>query len=244
MTALAAIVGEVGRADMAQSMLQHIDPFVRVASLATYQVWPDRPPVMHLAASRGVPDVTASCFAAYRDLGLYARDRSFDAVKDGAAGGHACMLRMNANQAPNADHRDVIYVRHGMVERVSLARRESDGSVLALNLYKHVHQHPFDDAELGHCARLGKVLLALASRHVELRHGRCADRRSALKLRCPELTEREMDVLARLLDGMTYHGIAADMALSLSTVKTYRERAFERMGIHSRHQLVAALAAP
>jgi DNA-binding NarL/FixJ family response regulator len=48
-------------------------------------------------------------------------------------------------------------------------------------------------------------------------------------------------VLQRLLDGLTYDGIAADLGLSVASVKTYRARAFERLGIHFRSQLFALL---
>jgi DNA-binding NarL/FixJ family response regulator len=53
----------------------------------------------------------------------------------------------------------------------------------------------------------------------------------------PTLTEREVDVCARLLTGMTQDGIASDLGLSLATVKTYRNRAFARLGIHFKSQL-------
>ena len=55
----------------------------------------------------------------------------------------------------------------------------------------------------------------------------------------PGLTERELDVCARLLQGMTQEGIACDLGLSLPTVKTYRNRAFSRLGIHFRNELFA-----
>ena len=53
------------------------------------------------------------------------------------------------------------------------------------------------------------------------------------------LTGRELDVCARLLQGMTQGGIACDLGLSLPTVKTYRNRAFSRLGIHFRNELFA-----
>jgi DNA-binding NarL/FixJ family response regulator len=54
-----------------------------------------------------------------------------------------------------------------------------------------------------------------------------------------ELTARELDVCVRLLQGLTQDGIAADLGLSLATVKTYRNRAFTRLGIHFRNELFA-----
>ena len=53
------------------------------------------------------------------------------------------------------------------------------------------------------------------------------------------LTGRELDVCARLLQGMTHEGIASDLGLSVPTVKTYRNRAFARLGIHFRNELFA-----
>ena len=44
-----------------------------------------------------------------------------------------------------------------------------------------------------------------------------------------ELTDRELDVCARLLQGMTHEGIASDLGLSVPTVKTYRNELFARV---------------
>ena len=41
---------------------------------------------------------------------------------------------------------------------------------------------------------------------------------------------------------MTQEGIAVDLGLSLPTVKTYRNRAFGRLGIHFKSELFALLA--
>lgn len=60
----------------------------------------------------------------------------------------------------------------------------------------------------------------------------------------PDLTPRELDVCARLLQGMTHEGIACDLCLSLPTVKTYRNRAFARLGIHFRSELFTLAMEP
>jgi DNA-binding CsgD family transcriptional regulator len=155
------------------------------------------------------------------------------------------MLRMHADEAPSADHRQAIYLRHGMVERLSVARLESDGSLLAVNLYRHAPQGRFGDAQLGHFGQLAQPLLAAVARHAEWQDEQAAPardggHREALRCRCAALTERELDVLERLLRGMTYDGIAADLGLSLATVKTYRARAFGRLDIRFKSELFAA----
>lgn len=239
LAALGPMVSAVGRPAFAADALAALNRVVRAGSWSVYQVWADRPPVMHLSASHGVADTTGACFAAYRDGGLYRADRSFDLVRQQRAG-DAVLLRLHADEIGNPGHRDAIYVRHAMVERLSLAWTLPDRSLFALNLYHHAHQGRFGAGEIEHFADAAPLLQAAVARHVELRAGQGPDdARSRLAQRCPALTERELDVLERLLRGMTYDGIAADMGLAVGTVKTYRARAFARLGIHFKNQLFA-----
>jgi DNA-binding CsgD family transcriptional regulator len=244
-TALESVISAMGRSDFAASALAGLEEAVGAASWAVYRLRPQRPPTMHLSASHGVPDTTSHCFAIYRDEGLYRRDRSFDAVRVQGVHGCAVMLRMHADETPSADHRQAIYVQHGMVERLSVARLETDGSLLAVNLYRHAPQGRFDEAHVAHFGQLAPALLAAVARHADWQEERAAqepaplDQRETLRRRCAALTERELDVLERLLQGMTYDGIAADLGLSLATVKTYRARAFERLEIRFKSELFA-----
>ena len=57
----------------------------------------------------------------------------------------------------------------------------------------------------------------------------------------PALTVRELDVCERLLRGWTYDGVAADLGLTVPTVKTYRARAFARLGFISAASCLRAL---
>lgn len=235
--ALGRLVGGVGAPAFAEAALAGLNGAgLRAASWSVYQLWRERAPVLHLSASLGVADTTRSCFRAYED-GLYRADRSFDAVAPGTQG----LLRMHADEAPSADHRDAIYRRHGVVERLSVAQRAGDASLLAVNFYRHAHQGRFDEADLAALAAAAPLVLAAVQRHLELRQPALPPSlRQRLLLRCAELTERELDVCERLLRGWSYDGIAADMGLSVATVKTYRARAFVRLGMHFKSELFAA----
>jgi DNA-binding CsgD family transcriptional regulator len=239
--ALGQVVAGVGRPGFAGDALSALNHIVRAGSWSVYRVWSDRPPVMYLSASHGVADTTQDCFRAYRDGGLYRGDRSFDLVRRQRAG-DAVMLRMHADDVPSADHRNAIYLRHAVVERLSLAWTMADGSLLALNLYHHAHQGRFHAGEVERFADAAPVLRAAVARHIEWQGDQGqAGARVQLKQQCALLTERELDVLERLVHGLTYDGIAADLGLTVSTVKTYRARAFERLGIHFKSQLFACL---
>lgn len=236
---LGEVVAALGRSDFAAETLRGLNRALAVGSMAVYQRYADRPPALHLSAGQGgAAETPRQCFSVYCETGLYRRDVSFDAVAVHA--GQPLLLRMHADEAPNAEHRQAIYLRHGMVERLSVATRQDDGSVLAFNVYRHRHQGRFGEAELANFAELAPTLLAAVRRHLQLGGPAAAGVREVLRQRGPGLTERELDVLERLLKGWSYDGIAADLGLSLATVKTYRARAFERLNVHFKSELFAA----
>ena len=113
-----------------------------------------------------------------------------------------------------------------------------DQGLFALNLYRTTEQSAFSDNAIDAVRTLAPALLA------------CVQTSAAISLQTPParpatpsclegLPPRERDVCERLLKGWTQDGIAADLGLAPSTVKTYRNRAFARLGIHSRHALFA-----
>ncbi|MET0333736.1 MAG: LuxR C-terminal-related transcriptional regulator [Rhizobacter sp.] len=237
---LTGVIGAMGGNGFAEAALASVNGVLNAASWSVYRVYKDRAPVLHLSGAHGVHDTTRDCFQAYHD-GLYRRDRTFDAARR-----QRLMLRLSARDFPNPEHRDAIYKRHGVSERLSIAEPQADGSVLALNLYHHEHQGMFADGELENFEQLAVGLLATVRRHIELVEAPTPVRpdatqlRAALQRRHADMPPRELDVCARLLQGLSYDGIAADLGLSVATVKTYRRRAFERMGLHFKSELFAA----
>ncbi|MEI6876535.1 MAG: helix-turn-helix transcriptional regulator [Spirochaetota bacterium] len=58
-----------------------------------------------------------------------------------------------------------------------------------------------------------------------------------------DLTAREREIMSHLARGQSYKDIAFDLGISLATVKTHVNKAYARLGIQSRSQLQALLAA-
>lgn len=239
---LTALISAIGGPRFSDDALAALNGPLQAASWAVYRVWRDRAPEFCLSASRGVADTTRLCFDAYRD-GLYRLDRSFDLARSGAASGAATVLQMRASEAPTAEHRERIYRRHGLVERLSVVSPEDDGGLLAVNLYHHEHQGAFSGCERDQFVRIAPMVLASVRRHLALAGPAAAEPvvsgRAALQAACPALTDRELDVCERLLRGWSHDGVAADLGLSVATVKTYRTRAFGRLGLHFRSELFA-----
>ncbi|MDN4647870.1 response regulator transcription factor [Curtobacterium sp. PsM8] len=60
-----------------------------------------------------------------------------------------------------------------------------------------------------------------------------------VRQRFPELTPREADVLTRIAEGRTNPEIAAELFLTVPTVKSYVNQVFAKLGVRSRAEAVA-----
>jgi DNA-binding CsgD family transcriptional regulator len=91
-----------------------------------------------------------------------------------------------------------------------------------------------------------ELLVAVLGKHADIRQARpnVAQALTALPEieRCIDGTQalprREAEVTARILYGMSSVGIALDLSVSEETVKTYRKRAYQRLGIGSERELL------
>jgi len=109
---------------------------------------------------------------------------------------------------------------------------------------------PFSLKELSLLKHLSQVVLPMASAHKRLLGAVSADEAPHDELDLdlvaqwlPELQERltarEMHVCASFIQGMTSAAIAQSMGLKTSTIDTYAKRAFAKLGVDSRRQLMA-----
>lgn len=236
---LAGLIHQLGQPRFRAALLETLQPLVPAASFSVYRTGRHSVPQLFLSGSLGVPDTTRDCWQAYLS-GPYRSDRTL--IAEAQSEGRPLLCHLTAQEVP-AQHRARVYEAHGVAERVSVVQTRDDG-LFAVNFYRHQHQAPFSDAQVADFEALAPALLALAHKHVAL-EGVDASPAQRLQALQPALTPRELDVCVRLLRGMTYDGIAADLGLSVPSVKTYRNRAFDRLGIHFRNELFAlVLRAP
>lgn len=248
--ALAGVIGCTGQADFSAMALAELNRLLPMCWMSVYKLYPDAPPESYGGGAFGMADGTRDSWRVYRQ-GLYSRDRTFLAAREVTAGGDAVVTRWHAREIP-LDHRKAIYIRHGLRERVSLVAGDASGGVLAVNLYRGMAQSSFRDDEVDLLCGLAPPLLATVQLHLRLMAPQVGmqDMRASVQggdvaaldlepAAWAELPRREREVCQRLLRGWTYDGIAADLGISASTVKTYRNRAFERMGLHHRNELFA-----
>ena len=242
---LTDLVAALGTPDFARQALERVRDLVPAASWSVYRT--GSRPRLFMSASVGVPDTTRDCWRAYLS-GPHRTDRSLVPQSTGGVASIPVVCHVVAGEVL-PEHRSLVYEAHGMAERVSVVRRTGDDDLLAVNFYRHDHQRAFTDAQLRDFGEVAAAVLALAEKQLELAPAAgspvtpASSSRQRLLALCPALTRRELDICERLLEGLTHDGIAADLKLAVPTVKTYRNRAFQRLGIHFRSELYARVAA-
>jgi DNA-binding CsgD family transcriptional regulator len=244
---VAGLVDCIGEADFGTRALAELNRVVQAGIWSCYRLRRAAAPTLIASGGLGRIDVGPSCWNAYVGDGLYRRDDSLTRSRELSDGSVVALARWRAEELP-ADHRQAIYERHGLRERLSLVAPEPGGDVVAVNFYRCSGEPGFaadDGARLG---PLAGALLAVVRKHDALRapppasgNGPGADLRAVLLRRCPALTTRELEVCEGMLRGWTFDGIAAQIGVSPLTVKTYRNRAFRRLGVQHRSQLFGLL---
>jgi DNA-binding CsgD family transcriptional regulator len=103
---------------------------------------------------------------------------------------------------------------------------------------------------MNHFAALAKLLLATAQKHEMLidrppsfpRHLNVEGIERLLNLHSPELSPREREVCARAVAGKTIEGTSLELDIRRTSVITYRQRAYQKLGISRINELVALLS--
>lgn len=229
--ALAGVVASIGAPDFGTRALAVLDRWVPACWFSVYRLFDHQPPTLYASGNLLGGDGHQEAWRAY-GAALYRHDDTLEAVQACGRPGQRLLMHRHAREmAPR--HREQVYRRHGLSERVSLLTLEPAGSLLAINLYRHQSQAAFRAHEIDAIGHASALLTACVLRH--------------LGTDCPPdplltLTVRERAVCSRMLKGWTHDGIAADLGVSSATVKTYRNRAFDRLGIHHRNELFALMA--
>jgi DNA-binding CsgD family transcriptional regulator len=158
------------------------------------------------------------------------------------------LTKMAIDDIEDPQYRQCFELTH-VQERVSLF------SWVGLDLYQlSVFRGPrkasFSAFEMNHFAALAKLLLATAQKHEMLvdqqtsfpRHLNIEGIERLLKLRSPELSTRECEVCARAVAGKTIEGTSLELDIKRTSVITYRQRAYQKLGISRTNELVALLS--
>lgn len=224
-----AAIGLIGTASFESGVLSAINGALPAVEWSAYGVQRGTRPVLQAAACVGRDEVLHDIWARY-STSLHYTEAVFSEVWAARAPVSTWMLHGRAAELPKR-HREELFDPQRLRGRLSWVRRQAD-QLWTLNLYRDETQPEFEARDAAWLHAVGGLLLACLAKHAQWR--RPPDPWGQL---CGSMPLRERQVCSRLLKGWTHEGIAADLGLSARTVKTYRDRAFARLGIHHRQQL-------
>jgi DNA-binding CsgD family transcriptional regulator len=239
---IAAVIQALGTERFEFETLRFLNSTSGVEHYTVYRVRGDKPEFISGASIRGPHAVGAD-----RD-GPRSRQRSYSDLRAASR----ALKRADGAVLVHDDLEDLddVALRRALahfriVDRVVVCGRSYE-DIYAVSLLRSVETGPFDDLELDRLNEAAEVLIAAIARHAAI-HGDKPTAAAAFgsieaieaKLRHAQwrLTERELQVAARILYGVLTVGISLDLGLGEETIATYRKRLYHRLRIGSRHEL-------
>lgn len=146
------------------------------------------------------------------------------------------ILRLRPADIRASGFRRRFYDEAGVIERLSVVQRGTD-SWRVMNLARHRSDGPFSDTEISAIVGLSCLLLPMLP---ACRTAGAKPRRLTLPQvedrfarRYLVLTLRERQVCARACIGMSVEATALDLGIGKTSVLTYRQRSYRKLGVTS-----------
>jgi len=232
----------MGSDHFSSSLLDCLDPWITSQHFSVLRLGDEQPSMLMAGTRYHDPRVVWRCWRAYARK-FHSHDQL--ATSRQQNGRTALIGHTLAEDIEFEPYRNEVYQKNGMSERLSSLSWDQGGNLVLFNLYRHRETGYFADDEIEAFEQLAPALLQLLRGHLALRgKGQSADDwRPILLRKAPLLTLQELEVCVLLLRGLTHAGVAADLGIKESSVKTYKNRAFDRLGINFRNQLFALVQA-
>jgi DNA-binding CsgD family transcriptional regulator len=182
-------------------------------------------------------------FPAYKRWYM-SQDPIGDAFSAARESNNVVLQKVRPTDIESRDFRRRFFDDAGIVERVSVVQRGSDGW-RGINIARHASNGYCSDDELRSLVGLACLVLPMLPLN---RTPKQQPRLTATQLdarfaaRHPNLTERERQVCARAALGMSVEATARELGIAKSSVLTYRQRAYQRLGVRSSYELAVLVA--
>jgi DNA-binding CsgD family transcriptional regulator len=156
-----------------------------------------------------------------------------------------CLVKMAISDIHDSQYRHCFEMTN-VRERLSFFAADKT-DLLQLCIYRAALNRSFSVAEMNLFATLSQLVIATALKHESLGHGGAAPQGQldleAIERRLDELgmglSKREREVCARAVVGSTIEETASDLEIRKTSVITYRQRAYQKLGISRQSDLLA-----
>jgi DNA-binding CsgD family transcriptional regulator len=149
-------------------------------------------------------------------------------------------ITFHADEVSNDDYRQVCFDRFSIRHRLSVVKHVGD-AWLTLSVARR--SRPFTAEETDELSMLGRLALPLFAQHDRLKtktpggNFSLAEMERRLEAIGKGFTQRERQVCARTIIGMSAEGAALDLGISVASVLTYRQRGYRRANVSNAMQL-------
>ncbi len=232
----------------ARGMLAFVNTFVDIDYLSLVEYKGNVPSQIDGCSHRAtLPNITGECFAHYKRHFSHLDEvtRLAEHVQQEAeAPAAVVVVHYGLNDIPDSHWRQQIFEQARLTGRLSLLYAPLAHTAFAINLYRDESVGSFKPGEIERLLVAAPILRkvhlqALRTRRESLSPDVRIDLTlHALAQRSPQLSRREREVCARIANGISVDGIAAEIGVAASTVQTLRKRAYAKLGIHGRRQLL------
>lgn len=151
-------------------------------------------------------------------------------------------ITFHASEIENSDYRSDCFDRFSIRHRLSIVKHVGD-RWLTLSVARR--SRPFGAGEVASLSTLSRLSLPLLAKNQSLQAKTSGGNFSIVEMERrlaaagKGLTERERQVCARTIAGISAEGAALDLGISVASVLTYRQRAYRRANVSNAMQLAA-----
>lgn len=246
--AIEALLDVPGSASPASGMLDFVNAFAKVDYLSLV-AYAGSVPSQIAGCSHGTsrPNITAECFAHYKRHFSHLDEvtRLAEHVQqETQATADVVVLHYGLADIPDSGWRQEIFEQARLTGRLSLLYAPLTHTAFVINLYRDESLGGFTPGEIERVLVAAPILRKVHLNTLRARRESLSPEvrlelvLQTLAQRAPQLSRRECDVCARIANGISVDGIAMDMGVAPSTVQTLRKRAYAKLGIHGRQQLM------
>lgn len=238
---------EIGRQRFAPTLLAHLNAEIGAAHCVLFRFEENDLEVLGFASTNG-SQIAGSNSARYRK-DFWKRDSIYRDLKAKISGYRSQVACVAAEQVSDPEFRHELFVRQRLAGRAMLVG-ERNNKLYGVSLFRDESAGFYSQPERDAIQSLADVLISCVAKHHDLLArdtgvsalfssvGELSSRFAAIP---SSLSKRECEVCARIVYGMSMKEIARDLGISSETGVTYRKRAFLRLGVVNRAELLRRL---
>jgi DNA-binding CsgD family transcriptional regulator len=240
---LSRLIESIGDPHFEKNLLTYINEICETEQCTVFQLNTGRPIPILSARMHGLKftDRKSPYLSHY-----WRSDPLFPEARTAAQSIDPILLRADVETVFNPEIREILYTPVNIGERNLICANVS-GMMLALCVPRARQQMGLREKSVGDIFSVASPLLSIIGTHLRISSRNNGVFSALYSQRQIEdcmiasgfgLTKREVEVCARIIFGISSVGIALDLKISEETVATYRKRAYHRLSIGSKHELL------